>query len=351
MNILNQEQGENWTLANGDCIEVLNSLPENSIHLSIFSPPYASLYTYSNSDRDLGNSVNDRQFYEHFAHVVAGLHRVTKPGRIVCVDVMNIPAMKERDGYIGLKDFRGDVIREFQGNEAAEMDRAICHVRRRAIEANENGDANRCEKLNRVAFLIEQELLANPGHKGFIFHSEHCAWKDPLIEATRTKALGLMHKQLCKDSTRSRAGIPQYLLAFRKDGENQEPVAHIDGLTEFAGENPPIHGNLSHERWRRYASPVWMDINFSNTLNARAARDHEDERHVCPMALDLIERAITLWSNPGDVVFDPFSGVGSTGYQAIKMGRKFVGSELKQSYFAQACKNIASAKSSQTALF
>ena len=302
MNILNQEQGENWTLANGDCIEVLNSLPENSIHLSIFSPPYSSLYTYSNSDRDLGNSVNDEQFYEHFSHVVAGLHRVTKPGRIVCVDVMNIPAMKERDGYIGLKDFRGDVIRAFQ-------------------------------------------------KVGFIFHSEHCVFKDPLIEATRTKALGLMHKQLCKDSTRSRAGIPQYLLAFRKDGENQEPVAHIDGLTEFCGENPPIHGNLSHERWRRYASPVWMDINFSNTLNARAARDHEDERHVCPMALDLIERAITLWSNSGDVVFDPFSGVGSTGYQAIKMGRKFVGSELKESYFEQACKNIASAKSSQTDLF
>lgn len=302
MNILNQAQGENWTLANGDCIEVLNSLPENSIHLSIFSPPYASLYTYSNSDRDLGNSVNDDQFYEHFAHVVAGLHRVTKPGRIVCVDVMNIPAMKERDGYIGLKDFRGDVIRAFQ-------------------------------------------------KAGFIFHSEHCAWKDPLIEATRTKALGLMHKQLCKDSTRSRAGIPQYLLAFRKDGENPEPVAHIDGLTEFCGENPPIHGNLSHERWRRYASPVWMDINFSNTLNAKAARDKEDERHVCPMALDLIERAIHLWSNPGDVVFDPFSGVGSTGYQAIKMGRKFVGSELKQSYFAQACKNIESAKANQGGLF
>jgi DNA modification methylase len=302
MNILNQAQGENWTLANGDCIEVLNSLPENSIHLSIFSPPYASLYTYSNSDRDLGNSTNDAQFYEHFAHVVAGLHRVTKPGRIVCVDVMNIPAMKERDGYIGLKDFRGDVIRAFQ-------------------------------------------------KFGFIFHSEHCAWKDPLIEATRTKALGLMHKQLCKDSARSRAGIPQYLLAFRKDGENPEPVAHIDGLTEFCGENPPIHGNLSHERWRRYASPVWMDINFSNTLNAKAARDNEDERHVCPMALDLIERAIQLWSNPGDVVFDPFSGVGSTGYQAIKMGRKFVGSELKQSYFAQACKNIESAKANQGRLF
>ena len=302
MNILNQAQGENWTLANGDCIEVLNALPENSIHLSIFSPPYASLYTYSNSDRDLGNSTDDEQFYQHFEYVVTGLHRVTKPGRIVAVDVMNIPAMKERDGYIGLKDFRGDVIRAFQ-------------------------------------------------KAGFIFHSEHCAWKDPLIEATRTKALGLMHKQLCKDSTRSRAGIPQYLLAFRKDGENQEPVAHIDGLTEFCGENPPIHGNLSHERWRRYASPVWMDINFSNTLNAKAARENEDERHVCPMALDLIERAIQLWSNPSDVVFDPFSGIGSTGYQALKMGRKFIGSELKQSYFTQACKNIQSATSNQTDMF
>jgi len=302
VNILNQAQGKDWTLANGDCIEVLNSLPENSIHLSIFSPPYSSLYTYSNSDRDLGNSTSDAQFHEHFAHVVAGLHRVTKQGRIVCVDVMNIPAMKERDGYIGLKDFRGEIIRSFQ-------------------------------------------------KAGFIFHSEHCAWKDPLLEAVRTKALGLMHKQLCKDSTRSRAGIPQYLLAFRKDGVNQEPVAHIDGLTEFCGENPPTHGTLSHERWRRYASPVWMDINFSNTLNARAARDNDDERHVCPMALDLIERAITLWSNHGDVIFDPFSGVGSTGYQAIKMGRKFIGSELKQSYFTQAVKNLQSAKPNQGLLF
>ena len=300
--VINQEQGENWTIINGDCVEFVNALPENSLHLAIFSPPYASLYTYSNSDRDMGNSASDGEFYEHFDFLVAGLHRAIKPGRIVCVDVMNIPAMKERDGYIGLKDFRGDVIRAFQ-------------------------------------------------KQGFIFHSEHCAWKDPLIEATRTKALGLMHKQLCKDSTRSRAGIPQYILAFRKDGENPEPVAHIDGLTEFAGENPPSRGNLSHERWRRYASPVWMDINFSNTLNAKAARENEDERHVCPMALDLIERAIQLWSNPGDVVFDPFSGIGSTGYQAIRMGRKFVGSELKKSYFDQAVKNIGSAKANQGALF
>ncbi len=300
--VLNQQHGENWSLFHGDCVEVLAGLPESSIHLSIFSPPYASLYTYSNSDRDLGNSATDAQFYQHFDHVVAGLHRVTKPGRIVAVDCMNIPAMKERDGFIGLKDFRGDLIRAFQ-------------------------------------------------RQGFIFHSEHCVWKDPLIEATRTKALGLMHKQLCKDSTRCRSGIPQYLLAFRKDGENPEPVAHQNGLEYFSGENEPKHGNLSHERWRRYASPVWSDINFSNTLNAKAARDNEDERHVCPMALDMIERAIQLWSNPGDVLCDPFSGVGSTGYMAIKTGRAFIGSELKESYFKQACKNIGSAKADQGALF
>ena len=258
--VIDQASGENWTLYNADCVEIIDALPENSLHLSIFSPPYAALYCYSNSDRDMGNSASDQQFYQHFDFLVAGLHRATMPGRIVCVDVMNIPAMKERDGFIGLKDFRGDIIRAFQ-------------------------------------------------KVGFIFHSEHCAWKDPLIEATRTKALGLMHKQLCKDSTRSRSGIPQYLLAFRKDGENPEPVAHANGLEYFVGENPPVNGTLSHERWRRYASPVWMDINFSNTLNAKAAREADDERHVCPMALDLIERAIHLWSNPGDVIFDLTAGL------------------------------------------
>jgi len=301
-NVINQVSEKDWVMWNADCIEVVNSIPQNSLHLSIFSPPYSSLYTYSNSDRDMGNCKDDEMFYEHFDYLIRGLHNVTMPGRIVVVDCMNIPAMKERDGFIGLKDFRGDIIRAFQ-------------------------------------------------KAGFIFHSEHCIWKDPLIEATRTKALGLMHKQLCKDSSRSRAGIPQYLLAFRKAGENPEPVAHQNGLEYFVGENAPTHGTLSHERWRRYASPVWMDINFSNTLNGKAAREAEDERHICPMALDIIERAIHLWSNPGDVVFDPYSGIGSTGYIAVKNGRKFVGSELKTSYFNQAVKNIKSAKSENAGIF
>ena len=302
MNCLDQAHGENWSLFNGDCVDIINGLPENSLHLTVTSPPYLGLYVYSDSDRDFGNCRSDAEFYEHFDFLVQGLHRATMPGRIVVVDCMNVPAMKERDGYIGLKDFRGDLIRAFQKH-------------------------------------------------GFIYHSEHCIFKDPLIEATRTKALGLMHKQLCKDSTRSRSGIPQYLLAFRKDGENPEPVAHQNGLEYFVGENEPVNGTLSHERWRRYASPVWMDINFSNTLNAKAAREAEDERHVCPMALDLIERAIHLWSNPGDVIFDPYSGIGSTGYMAIKTGRKFIGSELKTAYFNQAVKNIGMARESHGSLF
>jgi DNA modification methylase len=287
---------EHFTAINGDCVEVLAGLPDRSIDHSIFSPPYGgTLYTYSNSPRDIGNCRNDAEFDIHFGYVIDQLARVIKPGRVVAVDCQNIPAMKERDGYIGLKDFRGDLIR---------------------------------------AFIA----------RGFIYHSEHCIFKDPLIEATRTKALGLMHKQLCKDSIMSRAGLPQYLLAFRAPGVNAAPVAHIDGLTDFAGEDDPAkQGNPSHERWRRYASPVWMDIRSSRTLNVQAARDDDDERHIAPMALDIIERALMLWSNPNDVILSPFMGIGSEGYVALEMGRKFVGVELKASYFKQAVENLAGA--------
>ncbi|HMI91587.1 MAG TPA: DNA methyltransferase [Polyangiales bacterium] len=298
-------EGDRWKLFNGDCVEVMRQLPSDSIHHSIFSPPYLSLYTYSASPRDLGNSATDDEFWVHFGFVIDELLRLTKPGRIVAVDCMNVPAMKERDGYIGLKDFRGDLIRQFT-------------------------------------------------KRSFIFHSEHCMWKDPLIEATRTKALGLMHKQLCKDSAMSRAGLPQYLLAFRKPGVNPEPVAHENGLEDFFGERPPESGNLSHERWRRYASPVWGDIDFTETLNAKAAREHDDERHVCPIALDIVRRSLTLWSNPGDVVFSPFTGIGSEGFVSLKMGRRFLGAELKESYFRQAAGNLEEASSEtsrQSSLF
>lgn len=283
---------------NADCVEAVRLLPDNSIGFSVQSPPYMGLYVYSSSDRDLGNSRNDTEFYQHFSFLISELFRVMKPGRIVAMDCMNIPAMKERDGYIGIKDFRGELIREF-----------IKH--------------------------------------GFIFHSEHCMWKDPLIEAVRTKALGLMHKQLCKDSAMSRAGLPQYLLAFRKPGKNAEPIAHADGLDRFVGEDPPDTGNLAHERWRRYASPVWMDIDFGRTLNATAAREKQDERHICPMSLDITERAVQLWSNPGDVVLSCFAGIGSEGYVSLEEGRRFVGIELKEAYYKQAALNLAKAESAR----
>lgn len=289
--VINKVVTDKYALYNGDSTEVLNNFPDESIHLSVFSPPFNSLYVYSNSERDLGNCKTEDEFYQHFGYIVKELFRITKPGRISACHCMNIPAMKERDGYIGLKDFRGDLIRLFQKH-------------------------------------------------GWIFHSEHCIWKDPLIEATRTKALGLMHKQLCKDSSMARAGIPDYLLAFRKPGDNEEFINHPEGLTEFYGEDEPTTGVLSHERWRRYASPVWLDCRMTNTLQYMSARESEDERHICPLSLDVSRRAIQLWSNPNDIVLTPFMGIGSEVYSAVEMGRKGVGIELKTSYFEQAVKNI-----------
>ena len=300
-NCLQQAGGDGWQLYNADCVPILRAMPASSVHHACFSPPYMSLYVYSASPRDIGNCADDREFWSHFSLVIPELFRIMKPGRIVAVDCMTVPMMKERDGVIGLKDFRGDLIRAF-------------------VDA------------------------------GFVFHSEHCAWKDPLLEATRTKTLGLMHKQLCKDSSMCRAGLPQYLLAFRKPGVNEEPIAHPDGLDVFAGLNPPRDGNLSHERWRRYASPIWMDIDFTRTLNVAIARENEDEKHLCPMSLDMIERAMWLWSAPGEVVLSPFAGIGSEGFVARNMGRRFVGIELKPSYFKQAAANIDAA-GRQTDLF
>ena len=291
VNVLNEKITDLYAIYNGDCVEVSKGIPDETIDLSIFSPPFASLYTYSNSERDMGNNKENDSFYLHFGFLVDELMRMTKKGRIVAVHCMNIPAMKERDGYIGLKDFRGDIIRLFQS-------------------------------------------------KGFIFHSEHCIWKDPLIEATRTKAIGLMHKQLCKDSSMCRAGIPDYLLAFRKPGENPDRVQNTKGLELFYGENEPEHGNLSHERWRRYASPVWMDIRMNNTLQYMSARENEDERHICPLSLDISKRAIQLWSNEKERVFTPFMGIGSEVYSAVELNRYGIGIELKETYFNQALKNI-----------
>ena len=270
--------GEGWTMKLGDCVERIREIESDSIGLSVFSPPFASLYTYSNSDRDMGNSKTDEEFGEHFRYLVDEIYRVMMPGRVVSFHCMNLPTSKERDGFIGIKDFRGELIRMFQ-------------------------DA------------------------GFIYHSEVTIWKDPVTAMQRTKAIGLLNKQKNKDSTISRQGIPDYLVTMRKPGENPQPVTHTN-------DDFPI------SVWQKYASPVWMDINPSNTLQYRSARENSDERHICPLQLDVIERAIKLWSNPGDIVLSPFGGIGSEGYVAIKDGRQFIGIELKKSYFDLACKNL-----------
>lgn len=292
-----RKTGDGWEMRLGDCVEEVDTLEDESIDFTLFSPPFSGLFVYSHSDRDMGNSRSDAQFHRHFLFLVRQLYRVTRPGRLVAFHCMNIPAMKERDGYIGIKNFRGDLVRVFE-------------------------------------------------HEGFIFHSEHVIWKDPLTEATRTKAIGLMHKQLCKDSAMVRAGLPDYLIAMRKRGVNTIPIAHQEGLTYFIGENPPKGGTPSHERWRRYASPVWMDIDQSKTLNGKAAREDSDTRHICPLQLQVVERALELWSTEDDLVLDPFAGIASTGYEAIKMGRRFLGVEYKRSYWQQGCVNLGTVERS-----
>ncbi len=290
-------KGDDWALMLGDSVERYKEIESESVGYSIFSPPFATLYTYSDSDRDMGNSKEYDEFMAHFGFLVAELFRVTQSGRSVSFHCMNIPLMKERDGYIGIRDFRGDLIRLFESN-------------------------------------------------GFIFHSEHVIWKDPLVEATRTKALGLAHRQIVKDSTMCRSGLPDYLVTMRKPGNNLNPVDHPEGFLSFIGEDEPTQTGIkySHNVWRKYASPVWMDIRQTRTLNYRAARSEKDERHICPLQLDVIERGIELWSKPGDLVSSPFAGIGSEGYIAVKAGRKFIGCELKKSYWDVAVKNLAGIK-------
>lgn len=274
-------RGDDWRIVLGDCVESVKALPDDSIHYSIFSPPFASLYTYSNSERDMGNCRTSAEFAEHMRFLIADLHRVLMPGRLLSFHCMNLPTSKVRDGVIGIEDFRGDLIRAFQ-------------------------------------------------NVGFVYHSEVVIWKDPVTAMQRTKALGLLHKQIKKDSCMSRQGIPDYLVTMRKPGENDEPVSHTN-------ETFPV------KLWQKYASPVWMDIAPNKTLQFRAARDPEDERHICPLQLEVIERGIDLWTNPGDTVLSPFAGIGSEGYVSLVKGRKFIGFELKESYFRQAVKNLTHA--------
>jgi hypothetical protein len=293
--VKDEAEGRGWKLYLEDTVEMHRRLESDSVDFMIFSPPFSSLYTYSASDRDMGNSKDDEEFFEHYKFLVAEQFRTLRPGRLLSFHCMNLPTSKAHNGYIGLKDFRGDMIRLYQ-------------------------DA------------------------GFIFHSEVVIWKDPVTAMQRTKALGLLHKQIVKDSAMSRQGIPDYLVTMRKPGENTKPIAgefdhYIGDDSEHVG-----HGRFSIDVWQRYASPVWMDINQSNTLQKTSARDEKDERHIAPLQLDVIHRALQLWSLPGDLVVSPFAGIGSEGYEAIKMGRRFIGAELKPSYWQQAVKNLEAAE-------
>jgi DNA modification methylase len=274
------ESNEWYNIKRGDCVDLIKDVPNESVGLSVFSPPFAELYTYSSHVEDMGNSKDYLEFMKQFSFLVRELHRVMHSGRNVAVHCMDLPIQKGKEGFIGLRDFSGLILKCFE-------------------------------------------------NEGFVYHSRVTIWKDPVVEMQRTKALGLLHKQIKKDSTMSRVGIPDYVLIFRKDGERNNPVTNTD---------------LPVDLWQKYASPVWMDIDYGNTLQGfRNARDEKDEKHICPLQLDTIERLIHLYSNKGDTVLTPFMGIGSEVYQAVKMDRKAIGFELKESYFQQAKKNANAA--------
>lgn len=277
---LNELQGEGWAAYQGDCVSVLRQFPDECIDFSVYSPPFGSLFVYSESAADMGNSTDD-EFTEHYGYMVREKLRLTKPGRLSAVHCSDLPMTKWKDGAVGIKDFSGDIIR------------------------------------------LHQEA-------GWIYHSRRTIWKCPVVEMTRTKHVGLLYKQLQKDSSKSRGGMPDYLLTFIKPGENPSPINHTP-------ESFPL------DQWQEWASPVWDTVNQTNVLNVKVAKSLGDERHLCPLQLDVIDRALVMWSNPSDVVLSPFMGIGSEGYCAVKMKRRFIGMELKESYWRQACQYIESA--------
>jgi hypothetical protein len=282
-------EGRQWALYNADCVEVLAGLPEGLVDLSIFSPPFADLFVYSDSERDMGNCGSYDEFMVHYGFFARHLFRAMKPGRMTCVHCTDLPTRKGKDGFIGMHDFSGDLIRAHQ-------------------------------------------------EAGFVYHARCTIWKDPVVEMQRTKALGLLYKQLKKDSAMSRVGMPDYMLFFRKDEPNPEPVTHSPD-------------DLPVDEWQELASPVWMTVRQGRVLNGRLAKGEEDERHICPLQLDVIDRCLRLYSNPGDLVLDPFNGIGSTGFEALKARRRYLGIELHTKYAAQAARFLAEAEAGSATLF
>jgi len=309
--VKDQKITDEYCLYCGDCCDVLPALESESIGFSVFSPPFASLYSYTDEDADMGNSRSPKEFFEHFSFLIPELFRLLMPGRVVAVHCMDLPVFKRDEEEIGIYDFPGDLVRAFR-------------------------------------------------KQGFVFHSRFCIWKDPLIAAVRTRAIGLAHKQLVKDSSVCRTGIADYILAFRKPGQNPKPIRNENSLSEYYGlrEIPrelnryvgwgdPKTNKRAHWIWQQYASPVWFDIDQTNVLPYKKAREGDDEKHICPLQIQVIERCIALWSAKDDVVLTPFMGVGSEVYVAVKNGRKGIGVELKRSYFKQAVRNLESLKYKQ----
>jgi DNA modification methylase len=286
---LAEAHGNAFAVYWGDCVDVVRQLPDASVGLSVYSPPFSNLFLYSDSVADMGNSADDEEFLQHYGFLLRELLRVTMPGRLSAVHCSDLPLQKWKDGVIGIKDLSGAIIRAHE-------------------------------------------------EAGWILHSRVTIWKSPVVEMTRTKALGLLYKQLRKDSARSRTGMADYLLVFRKDGENPEPVGHTP--SEF-----PL------DQWQEWASPVWMTVDQTRVLNVASARDPKDERHLCALQLDVIDRALVLWSNDGDTVLSPFMGIGSEGYASLKMRRRFIGVELKKSYWSQAVRNLESVDRQETMSF
>lgn len=287
--VLDAYEGERFSAYNADCVEFAANLPDNSLDFSVYSPPFAHLFVYSDSERDMGNVKDEAEFKSLYRHLVREKFRATKPGRLTAVHCSDIPRTKSMHGAVGLYDFPADI--------------------REVHEA-----------------------------EGWTYHSRVTIWKDPVVEMTRTKALGLLYKQLCTDATRSRQGMPDYLLVFRKTPADESEADKVgQDRTLF-----PV------TQWQQWASPVWMDIQQTNVLNVKVAREDKDERHLCPLQLDLIERAVRLWTNPNDVVFSPFMGIGSEGWSALKSGRRFIGTELKPAYFKQAVRNLKEMEAQST---
>jgi DNA modification methylase len=294
VNVLGEAHGKTWSAYNADCVDFAQQMPDNSIDFSLYSPPFANLYIYGDSACDIGNCKDDAEFFQQYAYLVKEKHRITRPGRLSAVHCKNLVNYKGRDGMAGLRDFRGEIIRLHQ-------------------------DA------------------------GWAYHSEIVIWKDPVIEMQRTKAHGLLWKQLRADSTFSRMGMPEYILVFRKWADSESEQEQVRQVTHTKEEFPVA-------QWQQWASPIWMDINQTNVLNKEQAREAGDEKHICPLQLDVIERCLILWTNPGDVVFSPFMGIGSEGFQSVSFKRKFIGTELKESYFKQAAAFMKRAESEQDTL-